>query len=59
MSKPVPCFNKQTPIVEWHVRRCGSKNKHQNYIMRSKEIELRAQTLLTILHSKVHIIMFI
>ena len=37
-----------TPIPEWYVVRCGSKNGHQKD-MCSKEIELRVQNILTIL----------
>ena len=44
-------YLKQTPIFEWCVLRCGSKNGHQKDIMHFKEIGLRAQNLLTILGS--------
>ena len=45
----------QTPIFERHVVRCDSKNGYQknNY---SKQIGLHAQSLVTILGSKVNII---
>ena len=44
-----------TPIVEWYVVRCGSKNWCQKD-MCLKEIGLRAQDILTILGSLVNMI---
>ena len=43
-----------TPIFEWYVIRCGSKNKYQKYTC-LKEMGLRAQ-IITILGSIVNII---
>ena len=45
-----------TPIFEWYVVRCGSKNGHQKGIMCFKEIGLHAPNVLTILGSIVNII---
>ena len=44
-----------TPICEWYVVRCRSKNEHQND-MCLEEIELRSQNMLIILESIVNII---
>ena len=46
----------QTPIFEWCLLRCDSKNRHQKGIMSSGEIGLRVQNLLTTLGSIVNII---
>jgi hypothetical protein len=40
----------QTPIFDWYVIRCGSKNKYQKD-MCLKESELHAQNMITILGS--------
>ena len=45
----------QTPIFEWYVVRCGSKNRYQNDLC-LKEIGLHAQNMVTILGSTVNII---
>ena len=44
-----------TPIFEWYVVRCGSKNGQQIYIC-SKQIGLCAQNMLTVLGSIVNMI---
>ena len=44
----------QTPIFDWCVVRCGSKNEHQKDLY-FKEIGLRAQNVLTILCLKANI----
>ena len=54
----MPNFNttiRWTPIFEWNVDWCGSKNKHQNNIC-LKEMGRRAQNTLTILSSMVNMI---
>ena len=33
----------RTPIIEWYVVRCGSKNGYQKGIIRLKELGLHAQ----------------
>ena len=53
MSDSVIYLN-QTPIFEWCVIRCGSKNKYQKDVC-LKESELQAQNLITILGSIVNI----
>ena len=45
-----------TPIIEWHVVRCGSKNIHQKDVTCFEQTGLFAQNLLTILCSIVNII---
>ena len=45
----------QTPILDWYVVKCGSKNRHQKD-MCSKYIGSLAQNMLTILGSKVNMI---
>ena len=44
-----------TPIFEWYVVRCGSKNGHHN-IMCLQEIGLCAQNMLSILDSTTNMI---
>ena len=47
-----------TPILEWHVVKCGSKNGHQRD-MCLKEIQaLHAQNMLTILSSIINMIFY-
>ena len=46
----------QTPIFEWYVVWCGSKNEYQNYNVCLQEIGLRAQNVITILSSIVSMI---
>ena len=48
-------YLKPTPICEWDVVRCGSKNGYQKDIMWLEEIGLCAQNLITILGSMVNI----
>ena len=47
--------NKLDACIEWNVGRCGCKDRHQKD-MCLKEIELRAQNMLTILGSIVNMI---
>jgi hypothetical protein len=42
-------YFKWTPIFEWCVLSCGSKDGHQKDIMHLEEIGLRVQQLLTML----------
>jgi hypothetical protein len=54
----VPNYNTTiiwTPIFEWYVVGCGSKNRHQNDTY-FKEIGLHARDLITILGAIVNVI---
>ena len=44
-----------TPLFEWYVVRCGSKNWHQNDLYLN-ETGMRAQNMLTILGSLINVI---
>ena len=51
MPDSINCLN-HTPMFEWCVIRCGSKNGHQLDMLSTKEIGLCAQNMLPILNNE-------